>query len=185
MAALARQAQVHASSVLNAGRTVAGRRLQADEIPGSRYTIILDGRRCPTCAAADDDVLRPLDDPVRLARVPPNPGCQGGGRCRCIEAFQYRDEQAGDAAIMEGEATGPRAAYETAMGAYLPLDPEYRYGMFIGECAWSCCASLAIQRARTRSLASVRRPGELGCVGPRIVPGACPIVDEARRRRGG
>lgn len=96
MGALRAQAQVHASSVLNAGRTVQAE-AQSEEIAGSRYTSILDGRRCTACAAADDDVLRPLDDPVRLARIPPNPGCQGGGRCRCLEAFQYRDEQAGDA----------------------------------------------------------------------------------------
>lgn len=91
MAALRGQAQVHASSALNAGRTVQAD-AQSDEILGSRYTSILDGRRCPSCAAADDDVLRPLDDPVRLAHIPPNPGCQGGGRCRCMEAFQLRIE---------------------------------------------------------------------------------------------
>ncbi len=96
MAALRSQAQVHASSVLNAGR-VTQADSQADEIQGSRYTSILDGRRCSACASADDDVLRPLDDPVRLARVPPNPGCEGGGRCRCIEAFALKDEVAGDA----------------------------------------------------------------------------------------
>jgi hypothetical protein len=96
MGALRGQAQVHASSVLNAGRTVqAG--VQEAEIQGSRYTSILDGRRCAACARADDDVLRPLDDPVRLARVPPNPDCEGGGRCRCMEAFQLVDEAAGDA----------------------------------------------------------------------------------------
>lgn len=96
MAALRGQAQVHASSVLNAGRTTQADE-QSDEIAGSRYTSILDGHRCSSCASADDDVLRPLDDPVRLARIPPNPACQGGGRCRCLEAFQYRDEEAGDA----------------------------------------------------------------------------------------
>lgn len=96
MSGLRAQAQQHASSVLNEGRTIQAE-AQSEEIAGTRYTSILDGRRCTTCAAADDDVLRPLDDPVRLARIPPNPGCQGGGRCRCLEAFQYRDEQAGDA----------------------------------------------------------------------------------------
>ena len=94
--ALRSQAQVHASSILNAGRVTQADE-QADEIMGSRYTSILDGRRCSACARADDDVLRPLDDPVRLARIPPNPDCEGGGRCRCMESFQLIDEQAGDA----------------------------------------------------------------------------------------
>ncbi len=96
MAGLRAQAQTQASSIVNEGRVTQADE-QADEIAGSRYTSILDGRRCSGCARADDDVLRPLDDPVRLARIPPNPDCEGGGRCRCMEAFQLRDEVAGDA----------------------------------------------------------------------------------------
>ncbi len=95
MGGLRAQGQLHASSLVNEGRTVQAD-AQSEEIAGSRYTSILDGRRCAGCARADDDVLRPLDDPVRLARIPPNPDCAGGGRCRCMEAFQYRDEVAGD-----------------------------------------------------------------------------------------
>ncbi len=96
MAGLRSQANLQASSILNEGRVTQASE-QADEIAGSRYTSILDGRRCSACARSDDDVLRPLNDPVRLARVPPNPDCEGGGRCRCMEAFQLRDELAGDA----------------------------------------------------------------------------------------
>lgn len=91
MAALRSQAQVHASSALNAGRT-AEADSQVAEIIGSRYTSILDGKRCSACGTADDDVLRPLDDPVRLAHMPPNPDCAGAGRCRCMEAFVLREE---------------------------------------------------------------------------------------------
>jgi hypothetical protein len=90
--ALRSQAQIHASSALNAGRTVEAD-VHAEEIAGARYTSILDGRRCSGCARADDDVLRSLDDPVRLAHVPPNPDCEGGGRCRCMEAFVLREEE--------------------------------------------------------------------------------------------
>lgn len=90
-AALRTEAQHYAAPALGQGR-VDQARVQTQDIAGSRYTSILDGRRCPTCATADDDVLRPLDDPVRLARVPPNPACQGGGKCRCLEAFELRDE---------------------------------------------------------------------------------------------
>lgn len=90
-AALRAEAQLHASGVLNAGRTAAAND-HSDEIAGSRYTSILDKNRCEACRAADDDVLRPLDDPVRLARIPPNSNCYGGGRCRCIEFFEYSEE---------------------------------------------------------------------------------------------
>ena len=77
--------------MVNAGRSDQADDL-ADQIAGARYTSILDGNRCSACARADDDVLRPLTDPVRLARKPPNPMCEGGHRCRCIEAFQLRTE---------------------------------------------------------------------------------------------
>jgi hypothetical protein len=39
-------------------------------------------------------VARPLDDPVRLERQPPNPHCasahSGANRCRCIEVFHLQ-----------------------------------------------------------------------------------------------
>lgn len=90
-AALRAEAQLHASAALNLGRSDAAD-ANAETIAGSRYTSILDPRRCQSCATADDDILRPLDDPVRLARKPPNPDCFGGDRCRCVEFFQYREE---------------------------------------------------------------------------------------------
>jgi predicted ABC-type ATPase len=90
-AALKAEADSHAIPVLNTGR-----RDEADAnatmIDGSRYTSILDKNRCVECKTADDDVLRPLDDPVRVARIPPNPACKGGSRCRCMEFFQLRGE---------------------------------------------------------------------------------------------
>ena len=94
-AALRAEAQLHASAALNEGRSDAAEE-NADIIAGSRYTSILDNRRCRPCADADDDLLRPLDDPVRLARKPPNPLCEGGDRCRCIEFFQFEAEDGGD-----------------------------------------------------------------------------------------
>jgi hypothetical protein len=90
-------AEVRAAAMENAAPALnQGRFDQADEladvIAGSRYTSILDTRACSPCKTADDDVLRPLDDPVRLSRVPPNPMCEGGGKCRCMEAFALRSE---------------------------------------------------------------------------------------------
>ena len=93
-AALRAEAILHASAALNAGRTDAAADL-SDEIAGSRYTSILDRNRCAACRAADDDILRPLNDPVRLARIPPNANCYGGDRCRCIEFFEYDSEIGG------------------------------------------------------------------------------------------
>jgi hypothetical protein len=84
-------AMENAAAAVNAGRTAQADAM-SDQIAGSRYTSILDDRACSPCKTADDDVLRPLNDPVRLARVPPNPSCDGGGRCRCMEAFQLRTE---------------------------------------------------------------------------------------------
>lgn len=92
-AALRAQAQDHAAAALNAGRTDQATDMSS-QIEGSRYTAVLDGNVCDDCAAADDDTLRPLDDPVRLAQIPPNPDCQGGPRCRCLEAFELTTEDA-------------------------------------------------------------------------------------------
>lgn len=91
--ALREEALTHASTVLNAGRTDEADE-HGDEIRGTYYTSILDGNRCAPCGSADDDVLRPLNDPVRLARVPPNAACSGGERCRCLESYVMADEAA-------------------------------------------------------------------------------------------
>lgn len=94
MAALKAEAQNHASSAVNLGRDDSAE-AHAKEIRGARYTSILDTRRCDMCALADDDVLRPLNDPVRLSRKPPNKDCAGGGRCRCMEFYELNDEAGG------------------------------------------------------------------------------------------
>jgi hypothetical protein len=90
-AALRAEAQVHAAAALNLGRSDE-MAAHASEIEGTRYTSILDENTCEPCALADDDVLRPLDDPVRLANEPPNPECEGGDRCRCMEFAQLIQE---------------------------------------------------------------------------------------------
>ncbi len=88
---------VREEALSNAGAVInLGRRSVADankaRIKGARYTSILDNTRCAACRESDDDILRPLDDPVRLSRVPPNPACLGGVRCRCLEFFQLTDQ---------------------------------------------------------------------------------------------
>lgn len=89
--AAARQVALsHSNGALANGRTAAARR--DNNVVGARYTAILDQNTCASCALADDGVLRALDDPVRLARQPPNPACHGGDRCRCIEVFQLAAE---------------------------------------------------------------------------------------------
>lgn len=94
-AALKAEAQVHAAPALTEGRSDEADD-HANDIVGSRYTSILDTNRCEECDRADDDVLRPLQDPVRLKRRPPNRDCYGGDRCRCLEFFQLASETAPD-----------------------------------------------------------------------------------------
>lgn len=61
----------------------------SDGIQGVYYTSVLDSGTCEHCRAADDGVLRSLDDPVRLDRKPPNHHCSstasGFNQCRCFE----------------------------------------------------------------------------------------------------
>lgn len=104
-AALRAEAQLHASAALGQGRSD-----QADDyasiIRGSRYTSILDSNRCQACANADDDVLRMLNDPVRIAHKPPNMECSGGDRCRCIEFFEAKAEDPTQTPAEPARATG-------------------------------------------------------------------------------
>lgn len=92
-AALRAAALSHSGGAIASGRQAAAA-AAGDEVLGSRYTSVLDRNTCEPCREADDGVLRALDDPVRLARIPPNPLCSGGDYCRCIEVFQLRSEAA-------------------------------------------------------------------------------------------
>lgn len=106
-AALKAEAQLHAAGAVNAGRTQRASEL-GDEIRGARYTSVLDRASCDPCRGADDDVLRPLTDPVREARIPPNPSCEGGDRCRCLEFFELKAESPG----APGQSIGPPATVD-------------------------------------------------------------------------
>lgn len=86
--ALRTAASSHTGGAINAGRHAAAQ--AAGDVVGARYTAILDKNTCGPCAAADDGVLRPLNDPA-LAPAP-NPECEGGDRCRCIHVYQLRSE---------------------------------------------------------------------------------------------
>ncbi len=120
-AALRAEAQLHAASAVNLGRQDEAE-AHADEIAGARYTSLLDANRCERCALADDDVLRPLTDPVRLAHRPPNPDCYGGGRCRCMEFYELSDEAAGSPGtpptnpLTSGPSPRPVASHFTLEG---------------------------------------------------------------------
>lgn len=118
-AAAREEATQNASTAVNLGRRSAAEQ-NAKRIRGARYTSILDSRRCRSCAAADDDVLRPLDDPVRLSRMPPNPFCEGKGACRCLEFFELLDE-ADDAPDIP--VAGPRLVQHLDRHP-LPADPD-------------------------------------------------------------
>lgn len=117
MAALKAEAQNYASSAVNLGRADSAE-AHAGEIRGARYTSILDTSRCDMCALADDDVLRPLNDPVRLSRKPPNKDCYGGGRCRCMEFYELTDEAGGG---------GNEPAVPPPSGT--PIDPSGQFNL--------------------------------------------------------
>jgi hypothetical protein len=87
--ALRAGASSHAGGAISAGRHAAAQ-IAAGEVIGARYTSILDKNTCGPCAAADDGVLRALDDPA--LQPAPNPDCLGGDRCRCIWVYQLRKE---------------------------------------------------------------------------------------------
>ena len=101
-----RQAVLHASSALAAGRDQAAQE-HAWEIRGARYTSILDNARCHECDQADDGVLRPLDDPWWRLHGPPNPLCYGGGACRCIRVYELNDEAPASLWDPEQPRSGP------------------------------------------------------------------------------
>lgn len=89
-AQLRREALLNASAALNTGREAEAQD-HADEIVGVRYSAVLDKNTCSPCQEADDGKLRALDDPIRLARRPPNKECHGRDRCRCIEFYELVD----------------------------------------------------------------------------------------------
>lgn len=85
-----RMAQGHGSDAYQHGRHDMA--LDAgDAIMGAAYTCILDDNSCPECERADDGQVRPLDDPIRLDRRPPNHHCDstasGQNLCRCFELY--------------------------------------------------------------------------------------------------
>lgn len=99
----------HGVAALIHGRHDQGVQLAEEGIAvGSRYSAILDDHTCAACDEADDGIVRPLDDPVRLERRPPNPECastaSGHNRCRCVEVFEVADLPA---TSLDAAAAGP------------------------------------------------------------------------------
>jgi hypothetical protein len=60
------------------------------EVRGVYYTSCLDDQTCTTCAAADDGLLRRMDDPARICA--PHPGCSNPEGCRCMDVYVLNDE---------------------------------------------------------------------------------------------
>jgi phage gp29-like protein len=72
------------------GRT-SGFEEHADEIDRYYYSALLDLNTCENCAAADGADGKTLDE------IPdcPNPDCDGGDRCRCVQIAVFKDEVQG------------------------------------------------------------------------------------------
>jgi hypothetical protein len=83
------EAMDHASAALNSGRAAAAEEL-APMIRGARYTSVLDKTSCEPCEEDDTGELLQLDAPGLVH--PPNPECEGGGRCRCLLFYELSDE---------------------------------------------------------------------------------------------
>jgi hypothetical protein len=61
----------------------------ADRIQHQIYSAVLDKDTCEDCRAKDS-VLHAVGDP---GYITPNPGCYGGGRCRCVNVTFYKVEK--------------------------------------------------------------------------------------------
>lgn len=62
----------------------------AEEVHGVYYSSLEDEDTCRVCAAADDGLLRRLDDPTRVRA--PHVRCSSPKGCRCAEVYVLKDE---------------------------------------------------------------------------------------------
>lgn len=135
-------------------------------VVGVRYVSKLDHGTCLECANADDGVVRSLDDPVRIARQPPNPMCasmaSGHNRCRCIEVFEWQGPEPHQA--LDAQAAGvPSFLRDVASILTARGMPEER--------AWQAAKNIARDVCST---GRVRWPGLSEIVGTRTE--ACAAV---------
>jgi hypothetical protein len=89
----AAQRQIHQEALDNASAMVNDGRYDAAAQNGAVaaiYTSVLDGNTCDDCETADTGDLVSLDDMIET----PNPDCQGGDRCRCMNVFLMSDDPA-------------------------------------------------------------------------------------------
>jgi hypothetical protein len=61
----------------------------ADEIKSVIYSALLDINTCEACANADGREGETPDDVPDV----PNPDCDGGDKCRCVQVFVFADEK--------------------------------------------------------------------------------------------
>jgi hypothetical protein len=60
-----------------------------DDIASCYYSAILDDGTCDACDEADGEEGATPDDITSV----PNPDCDGGNKCRCVQVFVFRDEE--------------------------------------------------------------------------------------------
>ena len=70
-----------------------GAEAYADEIDYVYRSAILDSATCDTCRGRDGQTWPTLED----AQIMPDPECEGGDRCRCVNVFVMKAESAGGA----------------------------------------------------------------------------------------
>ena len=84
---LHQEALDNASAMVNDGRYDSA---QANGAVAAIYTSVLDGNTCDDCETADTGDITTLDDMTET----PNPDCQGGDRCRCMNVYLMSDDPA-------------------------------------------------------------------------------------------
>lgn len=75
-----------ASDVMSMGRADEAR-AQSQDIEDAVYSALLDGAVCGVCGPMDGETTTDLDEAAGWA---PNPGCEGGARCRCLVVYEMR-----------------------------------------------------------------------------------------------
>lgn len=75
-----------ASDVMSMGRADEAK-AQAQDVEDAVYSALLDGAVCGVCGPMDGETTTDLDEAAGWA---PNPGCEGGARCRCLVVYEMR-----------------------------------------------------------------------------------------------
>jgi hypothetical protein len=78
------------TDLMSAGRADEAR-VNAQDIAYAQYSAILDGVVCAECEPLDGETTEDLTEAESWT---PNPNCEGGGNCRCVTVYVYKQGEA-------------------------------------------------------------------------------------------